>query len=103
MWGDKELRCAVCDHRARKEKMTKWPEWTVVYNIVRPDNFFIGKGWEFFFDEEKAQHCYDELAGLGYVATKRPFHPNDKQHMNPIDLRMCEEEEKRFIQNCPKW
>jgi hypothetical protein len=79
----------------RKEKMATWPEWTVVYNIVRPATIFIGKGWEFFCNEEQAQHCYDELVGLGHVATKRPFHSNDKQHMNPIDLRVCEEGEKR--------
>ena len=70
-------------------KKRSWPTWTVIYNIIRPNAAFVGKGWEFFSDKDCAQYCYDKLITLGNVPTMRPFHPSDKQHMNPIDSRGC--------------
>jgi len=69
-----------------------WPYWTVLYNITRPDTIFIGKGWEFFYNEDTAQRCYDAQIKLGNVPTKRPFQLSDKQHMNPFDVLGCKEE-----------
>lgn len=73
----------------------RWPNWTVVYAIVpRTDSAFIGRGWMFFYNEDSAQRCYDDQITLRNVPTKRPFHPNDKQYMNTIDVLSCEKEEK---------
>lgn len=66
-----------------------WPTWTVVYNIVSSNNTFVGKGWEFFSDENYAQYCYRKQIAFGNVPTMRPFHPSDKQYMNPCDIRSC--------------
>lgn len=66
-----------------------WPNWTVLYNIARPGAAFVGKGWEFFYNEDAAQRCYDDQIKVGNVPTKRPFHPIDKQHMNLLDFRAC--------------
>ncbi len=63
-----------------------WPKWTVVYNIPSPNDGFVGKGWEFFDDEAHAEHCYRKQIARGNVPTMRPFHPSDKQHMNPCDV-----------------
>lgn len=67
----------------------KPPNWTVTYCIVKKDAVFLGKGWEFFYNEDAAQRCYDEQIKLGNVPMKRPFHPNDKLHMNPVDVWGC--------------
>lgn len=66
-----------------------WPNWTVVYSITRPGGAFIGKGWEFFYNEDAAKLCYDKQIEAGNVLTKRPFHPDDKQHMNVVDVWEC--------------
>jgi hypothetical protein len=66
-----------------------WPNWTVLYNIGLSDSAFIGQGWEFFYNEDAAQRCYNYQTKLGHVPTKRPFHPSDKRHMHVLDVRAC--------------
>lgn len=61
---------------------TTIPNWTVLYNIVSPeDGRWVGTGWEFFDDEEDAEFCRRRHERLGNVPTKRPFHTNDIPHL----------------------
>lgn len=69
-----------------------WPNWTVVYSVTRPKACFIGKGVEFFYNEDIAKFCYDEQVVLGNEATLRRFHPSDKFYMNPIEVNACSDE-----------
>jgi hypothetical protein len=60
------------------------PSWTVVYNRVSLGSRWIGKGWEFFDDEEWAKRRYDELVKEGHCPTKRPYHSSDRQHLGAV-------------------
>ncbi len=55
------------------------PKWTVFSNI---SGKFIGKAWEFFETEAEAQTCYVLRSSQGWVASMRPYHPNDFQHLH---------------------
>lgn len=58
------------------------PKWTVVYNIVSPENGkWIGMGWEFFEKESDAQACSRRQEKLGNVPTTRPYHHTDRKQM----------------------
>lgn len=58
------------------------PGWTVVYNIVSPeDSAWVGTGWEFFNDEVNAESCRLRHQRAGNVPTKRPYHENDGKHL----------------------
>lgn len=58
------------------------PKWTILYNMVSPENGqWIGTGWEFFDDESDAQRCYERHNTFGDCATKRPYHRNDRVHL----------------------
>ena len=51
------------------------PRWTVIYNISS-NGGFVGKGWEFFTNEQDAVRRYEELNCNPdrYCATIRPYH-----------------------------
>ena len=55
-------------------KQNPKPKWTVVYNIVSPENpKWIGTGWEFFDKEDDAIKCFNRHEELGNIPTKRHY------------------------------
>lgn len=66
----------------RLDGKTSYPNWTVLYNIVSPENpEWVGTGWEFFDEHSDAYEASLRLTRLGNVVTLRAFHPNDIQHL----------------------
>ena len=67
----------------------KYPRWIVIYYIHTAGSDWLGKGVEFFDDEEPARRRGRETNG-----TSRPFYPPwDRQylgaaqgHANPVSL-----------------
>lgn len=59
------------------------PNWTVLYNIISPENSkYVGTGWEFFDKEEDADKCYARHRDNGCCPSKRPFFEKlDRAHM----------------------
>jgi hypothetical protein len=82
------------------------PKWTVLYNIVSPENNnFVGTGWEFFDNEQDAQLCYNRQAHNGNVPTKRPFYPTDGEHLGAAhkeEISLAESIGKRITLICLK-
>jgi len=62
------------------------PRWTIVYNIISPENpKWIGTGWEFFDKEEDAEKCYDRHVKNGNCPTKRYYYAGIKTEQNQFD------------------
>ena len=61
------------------------PMWTVLYNIVSPENDrWVGTGWEFFDSEEDAIRAYKRHQELGNCPGCRPFHKTDINRMGSV-------------------
>lgn len=59
----------------------KYPRWTVIYNIRTPGSVWVGKGVEFFDDEEAARKRGREVSD----GASRPFYPpHDRQYLNAV-------------------
>lgn len=55
----------------------KYPKWIVLYYIQTPGSDWLGKGVEFFDDEEPARE-----RGRATQGTSRPFYaPHDRQYL----------------------
>ncbi len=65
---------------------TSPPKWTVHYNIASNYSRWVGRGWEFFDDEECAEARYNALNSMeGHCASMRPFHrKTDAQHLGAV-------------------
>lgn len=58
------------------------PQWTLLYNIVSPENpKWVGTGWEFFDSFEEADKARRRHIALGNVPTLRPYHELDARHL----------------------
>lgn len=71
--------------------MNQEPKWTVVSNVVSPENNkrWVGTSWEFFDEEKEAQACYRRNTGLGNSSTVRPFHlKTDLPHMGAAHRKL---------------
>lgn len=66
--------------------MRKWPNWTVLYNIVSAESdTWIGTGREFFDEEYEAQKCLDRLRSQErYTVTLRRFHEVDLPYIGAV-------------------
>ena len=62
------------------------PRWTVVSNVVSPeDSTWVGTCWEFFDREEQAKHCYDRQIQSGNSPAKRPYYEKtDQDHLGAV-------------------
>ena len=55
-------------------KMPEKPRWTVLANIVSPEqDLWIGTSWEFFHDPISAKACYERLHRAGNCPCMRPY------------------------------
>lgn len=63
-------------------KMPEKPRWTVLANIVSPEqDLWIGTSWEFFHDPISAKACYERHIAAGNCPCMRPYHDNDREHL----------------------
>ena len=61
----------------KSTSVPKYPRWIVLYYIYTPGSEWLGKGVEFFDEEEPARKRGRELHG-----TSRPFYPPyDRQYL----------------------